>query len=145
VSTAQGIARPVLGVSAAIFKDGRVLLAQRAGAPLAGLWSLPGGKVEPGERLAEAVAREVREEVGIDIAVGPLAGIAEVLPGAGTAGRHFVVLAYAAAWRSGVPGASEEVAAVRWADPQTLDGLEATPGLGAIVREAARLHGAGAP
>ena len=137
--------RPVLGVSAAIFRDGRVLLVQRARAPWVGTWSLPGGKVEMGERLAETAAREVREEVGLDITVGPLAGIAEIVPDMGTGGRHFVVLAYAAAWRSGEPGTSDEVAAVRWADPLTLDNLPVTPGLGAIVREASRLNDAGTP
>jgi ADP-ribose pyrophosphatase YjhB (NUDIX family) len=135
----------VLGVSAAIFRDGRVLLAERAQAPWAGVWSLPGGKVEPGERLAEAVAREVREEVGLDVAVGPLAGIAEVVPDARSGGRHFVVLAYRAEWTGGEPQTSDEVAALRWADPQTLDGLPVTPGLGPIVREAARLHAAEVP
>lgn len=131
--------RPLLGVSAAIFRSGKVLLAQRARGALAGAWSLPGGHVEHGERLVEAVAREVREEVALDVEIGPLAGYAEVI-GDGPAGPHFVVLAFAARWRGGEPVAdAAEVAALRWADPETLDGLPATPGLGPIVREAARL------
>lgn len=131
--------RPIVGVSAAIFRAGKVLLIQRARGTLAGTWSLPGGRVEHGERLVEAAAREVREEVGLDIAIGPLAGYAEVI-GDGPAGPHFVVLAFAARWRGGEPVATvEEVAALRWADPATLDGLPVTPGLGPIVAEAARL------
>lgn len=137
--------RPVLGVSAAIFRDGRVLLAQRALAPWAGAWSLPGGKVEAGERLAEAVAREIREEIGLDIVVGPLAGISEVLPENGSQGRHFVVLAYAARWCGGEPVTGDEVAALRWIDPEDLAGIETTPGLGPILREAARLDRTEAP
>jgi mutator protein MutT len=133
--TAAVSARPVLGVSAAIFRDGRVLLAQRApGRSLAGLWSLPGGHVEAGERLAEAAAREVREEVGLDVAIGPLAGYVELV-----GGPHFVILAFVARWQGGEPVANEEVSGLRWADPATLDGLPVTPGLAAIIRDAAQL------
>lgn len=139
MALAAAPARPVLAVSAAIFRDGRVLLAQRAGRPLAGRWSLPGGRVEAGERLAEAAAREVREEVGLDIAIGPLAGFIEVVPDAPEK-PHFVVLAFAARWQGGEPVAdATEVAALRWADPATLDGLDVTPGLAPIVAEARRL------
>ena len=58
-------ARPILAVSAAVFRDGRVLIVRRARAPLIGHFSLPGGVVEIGETLAEAVARELMEEVGV--------------------------------------------------------------------------------
>lgn len=63
---------PLLVVGAAIVRDGRLLAAQRAHPPaLAGQWELPGGKVEPGEDDRVALARECREELGIEIAVGP--------------------------------------------------------------------------
>ncbi|WP_164107913.1 NUDIX domain-containing protein, partial [Serratia marcescens] len=58
-------ARPMVGASIAVIRDGRVLLAQRANEPMRGVWTLPGGVVEAGERLAEAALRELMEEVGL--------------------------------------------------------------------------------
>ncbi len=72
----------VAAVGAIAIKNGEILLIRRGHAPSAGLWSLPGGRVEPGESEADAVRREVAEETGLAVEVGPLAG--EVLrPGVG--------------------------------------------------------------
>ena len=60
-------ARPFLGASVAVFRDGRVMLAARGRAPMEGLYSLPGGGVEPGETGLDALARELREEAAIEI------------------------------------------------------------------------------
>ena len=64
--------RPIVGVGAVIVDRGRVVLVKRAHEPLKGEWSLPGGSVEVGETLAEAVVREVFEETGLTVSVGPL-------------------------------------------------------------------------
>lgn len=78
---------PQVAVGAIVVHDGALLMVQRAHDPGRGLWSLPGGRVEKGELLAAALQREVREETGIDVEVGPLIGILEV-PG----DLHYVIL-----------------------------------------------------
>jgi 8-oxo-dGTP diphosphatase len=130
--------RPEVGVSTAVFRDGRVLLAQRAVGSLAGLWSLPGGRVEFGERLAEAALRELEEEVQVTADIVDFAGIVEVMPRAGPQ-FHFLVVAFAARWISGEPQIGPEASAVVWADPVTLDGLPVTDDLHRIVAQAAAL------
>lgn len=131
-------ARPEVGVSTAVFRDGKVLLAQRAAGALQGLWSLPGGRLEFGERLSECALRELDEEVGVKADIVDFAGIVEVMPRA--RGRfHFTVIAFAARWVSGEPQTGPEAADVRWADPMTLDDLPVTDDLHRIVRLAAAL------
>ena len=67
--------RPIVGVGAIVFDGDRVLLVKRAHEPLKGEWSVPGGAVEVGETLEEAIRREVREETGLDIEVGPIVDV----------------------------------------------------------------------
>lgn len=133
--------RPTLAASAAVFRAGRVLLARRPGDPGPGLWSLPGGRVEAGETLAEAARREVMEEVGVEAEIVGLAAALDVIlkdPG-GALKAHFVVVAHAALWRSGEPQTGAEAAEVGWFLPQEVAALPATSGLAPVVAEAARL------
>ncbi|MGY3080149.1 ADP-ribose pyrophosphatase YjhB (NUDIX family) [Bradyrhizobium sp. LM6.10] len=88
---------PQLAVSAAIFRDGKVLLTRRARSPAKGFYSLPGGRVEFGESLHQALAREVDEETALDIDIIGLAGWREVLPPPGGAG-HYLIMSFAARW-----------------------------------------------
>src|SRR5580658_10438409 len=92
--------RPVLAVSAAIIRDGKVLIVRRARPPAAGVYTLPGGGVEAGETLVEAVRREVREETALDVEPVALAGYREAIgrDDAGRVERHFVILPFAARW-----------------------------------------------
>jgi 8-oxo-dGTP diphosphatase len=131
--------RPYLAVSAAIFRDGRVLIVRRARAPAHGLYTLPGGGVELGETLEEAVIREVREETALDVAPVALAGYRQAIArdGSGRIERHFVILPFAARWISGEIVLNEELAEAHWLFPAELAGLTTTEGLAQIVAAAA--------
>src|SRR5882762_4040193 len=108
--------RPFLAVSAAIVRDGNVLLVRRARAPANGLFSLPGGVVEAGETLTEAIKREVMEETSITIEPVALAGFRETIThdGEDRVERHFVILPFAARWIAGEPKLNEELSEARW-------------------------------
>lgn len=134
---AQATIRPVLAVSTAVFHNGLVLLARRGAAPLAGLWSLPGGRLEPGETLAEGAAREVMEEVGVACRVLGVAGALDIIrrDDAGEITAHFVVVSHAGLWLEGEPATGPEAAEVGWFDPFALP-QETTDGLAGIVAAA---------
>jgi 8-oxo-dGTP diphosphatase len=131
--------RPYLAVSAAIFRDGRVLIVRRARPPAHGLYTLPGGGVELGETLEQAITREVREETGLAITPLALVGFREALArdAAGRVERHFVILPFAARWIAGEVALSEELAEAHWRKPDELAGLKTTEGLAEIVAAAA--------
>ncbi|MHB2169744.1 NUDIX domain-containing protein [Alsobacter sp. R-9] len=105
-------AAPGVGCGAWIEEDGRVLLVHRLRAPELGCWNLPGGKVDAGERAAEAVAREISEELDIGIAVGPLLCLSELIG----EDHHWVSPVYCATIVAGDPvnREPEKHAAVRW-------------------------------
>src|ERR1700754_3928288 len=100
--------RPQLAVSAAIFREGRVLLVRRARSPGKGFYSLPGGRVEFGESLHAALHREVAEETALQIEIADLAAWREVVPTA-EGGGHYVILSFAARWIAGEPALNEEL------------------------------------
>lgn len=134
-------ARPILAVSTAVIRDGRVLLAQRAKPPGAGLYSLPGGLVEIGETVAEAAARELMEEVSVTAQPLGLCGARDIIipDDEGRIARHFVVLCYAARWIAGEGTISPEAADIRWMRQQDVLDLPVTEGLVDIVAAAFRL------
>jgi ADP-ribose pyrophosphatase YjhB (NUDIX family) len=127
-----------LAVSAAIVRDGEVLLVRRARPPMQGLFTLPGGGVEPGETLTEALLREVREETGLTVEPVALAGYREVITHdiSGRVQRHFVILAFAARWVAGEPKLNDEISEARWMRPAALRDLSTTEGLADIVAAA---------
>jgi ADP-ribose pyrophosphatase YjhB (NUDIX family) len=126
---------PQLAVSAAIFRDGKILLVRRARSPAKGFYSLPGGRVEFGETLHAALHREVDEETALKIDIVGLAGWREVVPGT-SGGGHYVIMSFAARWTSGEPVLNEELDDFRWLAPDALGNLKLTGGLHEVIESA---------
>jgi ADP-ribose pyrophosphatase YjhB (NUDIX family) len=133
--------RPFLAVSAAIVREGRILVVQRARTPALGLHTFPGGVVESGETLHQAVIRETQEETSITIAPQQLAGHREWIKrdASGKVERHFVILSFASRWLSGEFQPSDELAAGQWLAHGDLSGLKTTDGLAEIAAQALAL------
>ena len=129
---------PQLAVSAAIFRDDKILLVRRARSPAKGFYSLPGGRVEFGEALHSALHREVREETALQIEIVGLSGWREALPGAPGRG-HYLIMSFAARWISGEPVLNEELDDFRWLAPDATGDLRLTDGLLEIIQSARRL------
>ncbi len=121
-------ARPVLAASLAVFREGRVLLAQRAAPPSAGLFTLPGGVVEAGETLADAALREMREEVAVEARIIAFNRHVEVIERdqAGAVARHYVIASFVGTWLAGDGTIGPEAGAVLWATRADLDRLAIT-------------------
>ena len=138
--------RPYLAVSAAIIRDGRVLVTQRARGPALAIWTMPGGVVEAGEMLIDALKREILEETQLTIEPVALAGHREVVvrDTAGKVSRHFVIMCFASRWIAGEPKLNEELSDAKWLRPAELSSLKTTEGLAEIVASAfERLEAAG--
>ena len=127
--------RPFLAVSAAILRDRKVLVVRRARKPALGVYTMPGGVVEAGETLTEAVTREVMEETAMTIAPVALAGHREAVirDAEGRVERHFVILYFASRWIAGEPVLNEELDDFRWVTLDELKALKTTEGLAEIV------------
>ena len=133
--------RPFLAVSAAIIRDGKVLAVRRARKPALNLYTLPGGVVEVGETLTEAVAREVSEETQLTIRPVALAGHREAImrDAKGAVERHFVIMCFAARFVSGDVVLNEELDDFRWVTLPELGAMRTTEGLAEIVAAAAAM------
>jgi 8-oxo-dGTP diphosphatase len=129
---------PQLAVSAAIFRDGKILLVRRAKSPAKGFYSLPGGRVEFGETLHAALHREVDEETALKIEIAGLAGWREVVPGTG-GGGHYLIMSFAARWMAHEPVLNDEHDDFRWLAPDAIGDLKVTDGLQQVIVSAQRL------
>ena len=115
--------RPLVAVAAVVIRDdGRVLLVQRGQDPGKGRWGLPGGLVELGETLAQALQRELREECGIKVEPGEVLGIVEsrVRDEQGRLRFHYVIIDFLATYRSGELRVASDAADARWVHPEEL-------------------------
>lgn len=126
---------PQLAVSAAIFRDGKILLVRRARSPARGFYSLPGGRVEFGETLHAALHREVAEETALKIEIVDLAAWREVLPGT-SGGGHYLIMSFAARWTCGEVVLNDELDDYQWLAPDALGDLKTTGGLQEVIRSA---------
>ncbi len=129
---------PQLAVSAAIFRDDKILLARRARSPAKGFYSLPGGRVEFGESLHAALHREVDEETGLRIEIAGLTGWREVLP-ATAGGGHYLIMSFAARWTANDVVLNDELDDFKWLAPDGLGDLKLTGGLVEVIEAARRL------
>jgi 8-oxo-dGTP diphosphatase len=129
---------PRLGASACVWRGDRVLIVQRGKPPLAGVWSLPGGAVEPGETVKAAAARELMEETGVAAELTQLVDIADVIrrDRRGAIEFHYAIACYTGLWKAGEPMAQSDAQAARWASLSELDGLTMTEGTLAIIAKA---------
>lgn len=129
---------PRAAVSAAIFRDGRVLLVRRGRPPSAGAWSLPGGHIEPGETTLDAIGRELREETSIAARIVSIAAVKDVIHrnDSGELIFHRVIVVFCGEWLSGEPEAGDDAAAAGWFDPGSLTEFDTTEGLVEIVQSA---------
>jgi mutator protein MutT len=131
---------PVVGVGGVAVVDGRILMVRRGHGPAAGTWSVPGGRVEVGETLHEAVVREVVEETGIQVVVERFLGFAERIAD----DHHFVLLDFEVSpldTEQVEPVAGDDAAEAVWVPVDELDDYRLAPGLREFLLDVAVLDG----
>lgn len=135
--------RPLIGVGAIMLRRDRVLMAQRGKEPLKGWWSLPGGALEIGESLSDAVCREVREETGLQVQpLGVLEIFERIMRDAnGVPEYHYVLIDYVCRVTGGKLFPGDDVCAVEWVRRADLETLQITEGTLGVIEKAFRLRG----
>ena len=128
---------PVVGVGGVVVRDGRVLLVRRGKEPLYGRWTVPGGTVELGETLEEALVREMEEETCLRVEpVEVLTVFDRIERDGGRVAYHYVIVDYLCRWRSGEARAASDALEVAWASGAELAGYDLPPKALEVVRDA---------
>ena len=138
-------AQPLVGVGAVIVREGAVVLVKRRYEPLAGQWSLPGGRLELGETLEAGLAREMLEETGLDVQVGPVVDVFDrvLLDPERRVRYHYVLIDYLCRPIGGSLTHGSDVAAAAWVSPASLHEYRLTPKATTVIEKGfhmARLH-----
>ncbi len=137
----ERISTPVIGIGGIVFDQSqRVLLVKRGNPPAMDKWHVPGGKLQPGESMADACAREVEEETGVGpVDIGPIVAVVERR----LEGFHYVIIDFLATLRDGQPGEprpADDAAAAAWIAFDRLDEYELATGLRPILEQAFRMR-----
>ncbi len=132
---------PIVGVGAVILDAGRVVLVRRGREPLKGKWSIPGGVVEVGETRDEALAREVLEETGLTVEIGPLVAVLDRIrhDEHGRVAYHYILIDYVCRPVKGTLAASTDVDEARWVRLPDLGQFDLTDGTLDVIRDGERL------
>lgn len=139
----ERVAWPRAAASAAIFRDGRVLIAERGNGPMRGAWSLPGGKIEPGETAAQAAVREIKEETQLDVELTGLLDLHEIIraDAQGVVQFHYLIAVHYGISRTGEPRAATDISDARFVELGELSEYRLTDGAVGFIREAHRRLG----
>ena len=133
---------PVVGVGGVVVHEGRVLLIRRGKQPLYGRWVVPGGTVELGESLADALVREMREETGLEVEPFELLTVFDRIERDGEhVTYHYVIVDYLCRWRSGEARAGSDALEVAWALPEELERYDLPAKALEVVEDALRRTG----
>lgn len=127
-------AHPIVGIGAVIVKDGKAIIVKRTNDPYKGQWSIPGGRVELGETLAEAVRREMREETGLEVRVGPVIEVFERVEREGDRIRHhFVIVDFLCTCTGGVLCSGDDAEDVAWVSTEDLQRYGVADAAAAVI------------
>jgi 8-oxo-dGTP diphosphatase len=127
---------PIVGVGAVVVKDGQALIIKRANEPYKGQWSIPGGRVELGESLVDAVRREMREETGLQVEVGPVIEVFErIQHHDGRVLYHFVIIDYVCSCTGGDLCAGDDAEDAVWVTSEQLEQYEIRPSAKMVIRK----------